>query len=534
MLDSIDKSKLSESDRHRYDLLSIKSRDKAYVRHTSDSLVMEVIDYYSKHQNSGIYPEALYYGGRVYSDIGDLPTALYYFQIAIDNTPKDEKYLKFKSVLLSQVGRLLEELRLYNQAIPYIQEAINISRQLNDSVGIFYDELQLISHYINIDSIGSARNCINEALRFSNPLPNEDKALLEIKKALLLLHEGKTASALSAIRPHIYSTRKLSKNYALRAAADTYKEAGIYDTAYMYAKELSMSKVFNNRILGFNILFSPELLTYIPQDSIVFLVREYGSYMNEYRNRYDSQEALIQNAKYNYTLHDRRRERAEQERTTLVAITIILGLLLIVVIIYFKYQNLKAKMGLSIAIQLVREIELYAQGKTNKHCIALPESSPNKTEVTSLKPLLGIPSRKQDLKKELFEKLKNVVNTDQQMPVSDEFLQSTDIVRRLNRMVNKGEGIRDADKKTWIEIEQRVHDSSPEFRSRLYILTMDKLTDKEYQVALLIRCRIAPKDIATLLFKSKSTITDRRTSLTKKIFGSSADNTALDKLILLL
>ena len=69
-LDSIDPNGLSEPNRHFYDFLSIKAKDKAYVTHTSDSLILNVIDYYSRHKDSGLYPEALYYGGRVYRDIG--------------------------------------------------------------------------------------------------------------------------------------------------------------------------------------------------------------------------------------------------------------------------------------------------------------------------------------------------------------------------------------------------------------------------------------------------------------------------------
>lgn len=107
MLDSIDYNHFSSADRHRFDLLSIKSRDKAYVRHTSDSLILDVIDYYQSHQKSGLYPEALYYGGRVYSDIGDLPTALTYFQKAIDVIPDNKENLRFKSIVNNQTGRLL-------------------------------------------------------------------------------------------------------------------------------------------------------------------------------------------------------------------------------------------------------------------------------------------------------------------------------------------------------------------------------------------------------------------------------------------
>ena len=73
-LDSIDCQTLSESDRHYYDLLTIKAKDKAYIDHTSDSLILDVISYYENNSPRSLYAEALYYGGRVYSDMGDAPT----------------------------------------------------------------------------------------------------------------------------------------------------------------------------------------------------------------------------------------------------------------------------------------------------------------------------------------------------------------------------------------------------------------------------------------------------------------------------
>lgn len=67
-LDSIDAGSLKEADRWFHAMMRIKARDKAFVMHTSDSVILRVIDYYSGHRRSGLYPEALYYGGRVYSD----------------------------------------------------------------------------------------------------------------------------------------------------------------------------------------------------------------------------------------------------------------------------------------------------------------------------------------------------------------------------------------------------------------------------------------------------------------------------------
>lgn len=45
MLDSIDSRKLSDADRHFHDFLTVKARDKAFVTHESDSLIIDVIDY---------------------------------------------------------------------------------------------------------------------------------------------------------------------------------------------------------------------------------------------------------------------------------------------------------------------------------------------------------------------------------------------------------------------------------------------------------------------------------------------------------
>ena len=71
--DSTWSSGMSKAERARFDLLRVKSADKAYVRHESDSLIRTVLGYYEKHTGSEQYPEALYYGGRVYSDLGDSP-----------------------------------------------------------------------------------------------------------------------------------------------------------------------------------------------------------------------------------------------------------------------------------------------------------------------------------------------------------------------------------------------------------------------------------------------------------------------------
>lgn len=135
----IDPHSLSDKDRHYHDFLTIKGKDKAYITHTSDSLILDVIDYAGSYKSEGWYAEALYYGGRVYSDLGDLPTALRYFEQTLDVQSKGPDDPLNRGNIVSQTGRLLEKIRLYDQAIPYLKESIRLSTELKNDFNTAYN-----------------------------------------------------------------------------------------------------------------------------------------------------------------------------------------------------------------------------------------------------------------------------------------------------------------------------------------------------------------------------------------------------------
>ena len=95
-------------------------------------------DYFSKHHEE-LYPEVLYYGGRVYSDIGDYPTALRHFNEALEKLEDSEKNLALKATINSQTGQLLNKLCIYDQAQQYIRAAIEIEKATKDSINLMYD-----------------------------------------------------------------------------------------------------------------------------------------------------------------------------------------------------------------------------------------------------------------------------------------------------------------------------------------------------------------------------------------------------------
>ena len=159
---------MSKAERARFDLLRVKSADKAYVRHTSDSLIRTVLEYYEKHTGSEQYPEALYYGGRVYSDLGDSPTALRYFQQALDAL-SGETDLRLKGTVLSQTARLMNRMRMYDQAQTYLKEVIAINEQSRDTASLAYDYELSGAIYMHTDSLDQARILFDKALALSEP-----------------------------------------------------------------------------------------------------------------------------------------------------------------------------------------------------------------------------------------------------------------------------------------------------------------------------------------------------------------------------
>ena len=62
-----------ESQQMRHRLLQAKGRNKAYVPFTSDSVMIDVVDYYDHHGTANEQIEAHYLLGCVYRDLGEAP-----------------------------------------------------------------------------------------------------------------------------------------------------------------------------------------------------------------------------------------------------------------------------------------------------------------------------------------------------------------------------------------------------------------------------------------------------------------------------
>lgn len=171
-----------------------------------------------------------------------------------------------KSNLTSQSGQLLYNMRLYDQAIPYIQETITINEILNDSANLPLNNQLLGRTYSQINQHGNALKYLTKALSLSKNA--QDSALMKTHIADTYNRIGQTDSALKYIRTAPLSAHSLDRNYIYAIAAMVYLQGNNPDSAKKYAEKLISEPTYSNATTGYLTLLSPKLRHLINPDSI--------------------------------------------------------------------------------------------------------------------------------------------------------------------------------------------------------------------------------------------------------------------------
>ena len=91
MLDSMDIQVRSQSEyvKNKYDLLKIRLNDKAYITHSSDIVIKNLVKYFEEEGSLLEKQEVNYYAGSVYRDLSDTPRALEYFFKSLEYADKN-------------------------------------------------------------------------------------------------------------------------------------------------------------------------------------------------------------------------------------------------------------------------------------------------------------------------------------------------------------------------------------------------------------------------------------------------------------
>lgn len=540
---SISKDELSKEDKVYYDFLSVKLADKALIHHTSDSIILPVIDYYSAHGPKERYAEALYYGGRVYHDIGDFPSAIEYYGEALNQIEGNKESLKLKGNILSQMSSLLNAMRLFNEARRYISMAIEVDKKLNDTVNLMYDLEVLGLNLMNSRNYDAAEHLFRKALNISNE-KHHDAALWDSAHiAAVKNYKTETDSAVRFIKniPHKVmnvdkydnDTRQLVYSYA----ADIYRCAGMPDSAYKYALELVKIKDAKNLKKGYAILLSDELKDLVPDDSIRAYVRHYKNAVESYMNSRGDANALIQNTQYNYSIVERDKQKALEKKRMIerwLALSVIVLLLAIIAVIYYRDKSNRTLIRLRSALDSSRELRKQLEAGDAKGEDSGPESEPTAESavgsVTEVTTVVAPEATAEDLRRQLIDELTAVCDSKKKrLPLSPE-IENSQAYAQLQEHIKEKRAIPDTSP-LWGELHSVIIEASPNFDRRLQLLSPGKIKTDAYRIMLLIKCGVTPTQLCVLIGRAKGTLSTRRRILGLRFTDSEISPTMFDNLV---
>lgn len=465
-----------------YQLLTIKARDKAFLPHSSDSLILALLHYYENGGDPRLLPEAYYYAGRVTSDLGDAPQATDYYHKALDAI-NDEDYdryrkenvtsvLRLKGRIYAQNAKLLVLQNFFDAAIPEYQQALTCDSLINDTTGLITDFRNLGHALLQVKRYGEAF-CyfeksqklaleLRDTIRYTNARIEEINALIEIE-------EWERANSIAE-----QITMKVSptnNSYILSTLANLACRRGDEEKAFALYSSLLTRGSLNARINAHHWLANHALSKNQPQEAILL--------QNKAIQLYDSLQAIQNDASvsyaqsfYNYQL----RERENQK---------------------LKANEKKIKLRMSLAICASLCLLLLSVHRFRKE---------RRKRIEAANQYLQI--------KYLLEAKEQEAATTK--AINDERLtrlRRSDAMALVDERIRQKKALTDSD---WEVIERGIITYLPDFLRDLH--SVHTYNQKERQMSILIKMDVTPTNIACLLCLTTSAIYHMRKRLFEKVF----------------
>lgn len=402
-------------------------------------------------------------------------------------------------------------MRLYDEAIPYYQTAIDYCKILQDSIGIFLLNSSLGNAYLHKEDFKNAKIHYNNAAKIASALKNEAMlARIDMHMAAIELGENNIPTALNLIRTVPNKIQKGDYEVAIGYAADIYLQAGIVDTAYFYANELKNIKG-NSQKLGYQILLE-DLTDQIEPDSIVPYVKTYTEIMEGFVRKNTDEAALLQHTVYNYSVIEKERDKANQKNKTLrwMIFGLVLTSVAFFILALFLYFSNKKRKALSLAL---------SKENNNLNQALYKNKSVNIKNSDSTTQNYNSPVENRDRLRQL---IKDSINKFEPMPDIQKIITDSALYKEFLAMSKNNVAVPDKSPK-WHELEKLVLSAYPDFLDRINILSLGKYTTTEYHYILLTKCGFGPKATSVLMHIIPSGITYRKNKVLKILFENIID-----------
>ena len=517
-----------------YRLLCIKAKDKAYIVHTSDSAILPVVAYYERHKRLPHLPEAYYYAGRVYSDLGDAPQALAYFQRALDavREDKDRVNMTMKKLVLSQMGTLFKGQYLYFEALDAYRQSLQCKILLQDSVGMIYSNRDIGQVFMFLEQQDSALYYYQRAYQLSlllgkKQLGNGVQALM----TRLYMQEENYEAAHRSLQIALQDVSKNSRSGTYSIAARYYHFTNNIDSAeWYYHKSLLYGSVDVKEIVYRGLAeISLSRGEIIPAAEYLYQALLLGDSIHKLTKKDEVRSA---HSHYNYQLREQENQRLKlqnlRQRQTNVAILVVFVLFACGGTLYYLHRRKVMRLRLQVAEQLQAEAyrnSVQYQEDTRRRISQLEEQLQSASHQ-----LTDSESRCRQLTDEkqlLAHTLRCLEEEEQRRRLMKQRFSASDACLLFRKKETTAAPVTEDD---WQQLETEADQLLDGFLRKLTTGPV-RVSRQELRVSLLIRADFSIKSIAAFLHLTPTAVTSIRRRLSVKFSLPESSPQAWDEFV---
>ena len=519
--DSIKPSTLTtERGRAIYAVLLSQALDKNYIDLSSDSIIAPAVEYFADGNDPHFAMLSYYYYGKILLNQNKLSDAIIACSKA-ENFAKELNDDFYLGLIYGTLGDIYHKTNNHNEVLKYSKLSYNHFSKINKHPHKKYAYYSLAIAYNNIGNFNKSEAIYNELI---------DSAKINCDTTFLV-------DVLESYSNLLWYSRNFNQaKLILKSIQKNYNKAlSVASTAHL----ADIYTIENNQDSASYYLSLAKLNASCNKDSIAIMIANYDyAFANEdYKKAINFQQEQIE------ALNRSTEEIWKQSVMTLQRD-------------YFKSQaknatleaeNQKAQTTIifivSATILFIAIIVIYAlkmKNKAQKEKInrVLIEHNHNNTlisnaenRISELENLLANETNKsQRLINELEIQKESLLLFTQQAKLREDAtnaIEASVVATRFRKALDENTN---PTKEDWAQLDNYINLQFPGFKSVLYKLA--KLSDIEYHVCLLLKCKFSPTEIAKLVNLSKSGLGNARKRLFVKAFNTDGTASDWDKFII--
>ena len=535
VLDDIraNKADWPRSQQMHYELVYAQAQNKAFVNFTTDSIALELVDYYERHGNVNEQMMANYMAGCAYRDLEDALSALKYLNLAVDAVDESDEDCDLNTLMrvYSQMGGLYQRVAAFENERIADSHAEQLAWQICDTLSALrlmrlrastlYDALQQSEALMILDSI----------VQFCNEhgLPEQTKNIYPMRiKYHIQTNNASCADSLLREYEQKMNIRPSTPDEDIVDITHFYRKGLYYNLVEQPDSAIQMFKsllqLINKRPLytvgrhelregSYHGLTEAYSLKHQP-DSVIKYANLYCQWNDSSTRAKSSEHLLRYQSLYNYTKIQEQALKAEQKASRLrltMILLVVIGIAIVIIVWSIYQKRLKKERQKQIATNKEYQLLLHELEKSAEELQLVKTDSERflkekELEIQSLQTALSMYQG-------------NVQNVEQWN--NERTILQCDLVHHLHSLSAQGKVATQDELDGLVTIAQNVFQK---FHQTITDPTK-RLSNREIITCILIRFKFIPSEIAVLTNNSYQQITNLKSTINKKLFDKKGDKT---------